>query len=106
MLDIDIFDVLVCQIALIEFLMQRMGRLWRHDRTDENAKLFLRANVIKAPLFITLCPDLLQVEANFSTAYAGNGYMHKNIQVLYRTKNIYRRIHNLFFQIVIEMQIV
>jgi len=83
-LDLD-FDILVSQIAPIEFLMQRMGRLWRHDRTDENSELFTRTNVIKEPFFITLCPELLQVEANFLTAYAGSGYVYKNIRVLYRT---------------------
>jgi CRISPR-associated endonuclease/helicase Cas3 len=84
-LDLD-FDILVSQIAPIEFLMQRMGRLWRHDRTDENSELFTRTNVIKEPFFITLCPELLQVEANFLTAYAGSGYVYKNIRVLYRTQ--------------------
>ena len=84
-LDLD-FDILVSQIAPIEFLMQRMGRLWRHDRTDENSELFIRTNVIKEPFFITLCPELLQVEANFLTAYAGSGYVYKNIRVLYRTQ--------------------
>jgi CRISPR-associated endonuclease/helicase Cas3 len=84
-LDLD-FDILVSQIAPIEFLMQRMGRLWRHDRTDENSELFPRTNMIKEPLFITLCPELLQVEASFLTAYASSGYVYKNIRVLYRTE--------------------
>ena len=84
-LDLD-FDALVSQIAPIEFLMQRMGRLWRHNRSDKYTELSPRSKVIKAPLFITLCPRLAQVEENFSTAYAGSGFVYKNIRVLYRTQ--------------------
>ncbi|NOQ13071.1 MAG: CRISPR-associated helicase/endonuclease Cas3 [Methyloprofundus sp.] len=84
-LDLD-FDVLVSQIAPIEFLMQRMGRLWRHDRLAINTGLAPRAAVIKQPLFITLCPVLKEVEENFETAYAGSGFVYKNIRVLYRTQ--------------------
>jgi len=84
-LDLD-FDVLISQIAPIEFLMQRMGRLWRHDRLASNTKLAFRATVIKQPLFITLCPVLEEVEENFETAYAGSGFVYKNIRVLYRTQ--------------------
>lgn len=82
-LDLD-FDVLVSQIAPIEFLMQRMGRLWRHDRN--NTELTTRSTAIKCPLFITLCPNLQEVEKSFTTAYAGSGFVYKNIRVLYRTQ--------------------
>jgi len=82
-LDLD-FDVLVSQIAPIEFLMQRMGRLWRHQRI--NTELAERAAVIKQPLFITLCPDLAEVEKNFVTAYAESGFVYKNLRVMYRTQ--------------------
>jgi len=82
-LDLD-FDVLISQVAPIEFLMQRMGRLWRHDRL--NTELTCRSTVIKQPLFITLCPPLIEVENNFETAYAGSGFVYKNIRALYRTQ--------------------
>lgn len=82
-LDLD-FDVLVSQIAPIEFLMQRMGRLWRHERVK--TELSPRSECIKQPLFITLCPSLDTVEQNFETVYAGSGFVYKNIRVLYRTQ--------------------
>ncbi len=84
-LDLD-FDVLVSQIAPIEFLMQRMGRLWRHERTDPLSDLALRTDVISRPLFITICPDLEKTAENFETVFSGSGYVYKNIRVLYRTQ--------------------
>jgi len=89
-LDLD-FDVLVSQIAPIEFLMQRMGRLWRHDRSVANKELASRSAVIKQPLFITLSPELKEVEDNFETAYAGSGFVYKNIRVIYRTQKYLER---------------
>jgi len=81
-LDLD-FDVIVSQIAPIELLMQRMGRLWRHDRTKD---LYPRSEAIKAPIFITLCPPIEVVETNYSTTYKGSAYVYKNIRALYRTQ--------------------
>ncbi|MCK5665568.1 MAG: CRISPR-associated helicase Cas3', partial [Thiotrichaceae bacterium] len=93
-LDLD-FDVLISQIAPIEFLMQRMGRLWRHDRLANDTELAFRATVINQPLFITLCPFLKEVEENFQTGYAGSGFVYKNIRVLYRTQK-YLETHTKF----------
>ncbi|PHS69651.1 MAG: CRISPR-associated helicase/endonuclease Cas3 [Cycloclasticus sp.] len=83
-LDLD-FDVLVSQIAPAEFLMQRMGRLWRHDRNLPNSVLAVRSEAIKEPLFITLCPSLEDVEKCLPTSYTPSSYVYQNIRVLYRT---------------------
>ncbi|AZG36909.1 CRISPR-associated helicase/endonuclease Cas3 [Shewanella psychromarinicola] len=80
-LDLD-FDIMVSQIAPIEFLMQRMGRLWRHDRI--NTSLYSRSDRIKHPLFITLLPS--QSVSNWSHHYQGSGYVYRNVRVLYRTE--------------------
>lgn len=92
-LDLD-FDVLVSQMAPIEFLMQRMGRLWRHDRSSELAP---RSNVIKEPLFVTLCPPIDEVEAKLSTIYGGSGYVYKDLRALYRTQKYLVENHELSF---------
>lgn len=85
-LDLD-FDIIVSQVAPIEFLMQRMGRLWRHDRRSGNTgNLAKRSSVIKEPLFITLCPTLEQVASNFSNAYMASGYVYGNLRAMYRTQ--------------------
>jgi len=80
-LDLD-FDIMVSQIAPIEFLMQRMGRLWRHDRI--NSSLCVRSDRIKQPTFITLLPN--QPTGNWNNHYQGSGYVYRNIRVLYRTE--------------------
>lgn len=95
-LDLD-FDVLVSQIAPIEFLMQRMGRLWRHKRTNEQTELALRSKVIDSPLFITLVPSLSQVESDWKNGYSGSGFVYKNIRALYRTQQYLLHIDSLIF---------
>jgi CRISPR-associated endonuclease/helicase Cas3 len=86
-LDLD-FDVLISQVAPIEFLMQRMGRLWRHDRV--NTELSARTNSIPSPLFITLLPDKEITKdttvAQLKQHYQGSGFVYQNTRLLYRTE--------------------
>ena len=97
-LDLD-FDVLISQIAPIEFLMQRMGRLWRHDRI--NTELYPRSNVIKSPLFITLLPSKKITEdttiEQLKQHYQGSGYVYQNTRLLYRTEQYLQTIDQLKF---------
>lgn len=86
-LDLD-FDVIVSQLAPIEYLMQRMGRLWRHERV--NTDLCSRANSVEMPLFVTLLPqNTIQSNESISkvkTHYSGSGFVYQNIRWLYRTE--------------------
>ena len=91
-LDLD-FDIMVSQIAPIEFLMQRMGRLWRHDRI--NTSLHSRSDRIKQPIFITLMPN--QPVNRWSDHYQGSGFVYRNIRVLYRTEQYLKQREILTF---------
>ena len=86
-LDLD-FDVLISQIAPIEYLMQRMGRLWRHER--RGGDLCNRTINVKEPLFITLLPDQ-NITSDMSIDqlkqhYQGSGYVYQDTRLLYRTE--------------------
>lgn len=97
-LDLD-FDIIISQIAPIEYLFQRMGRLWRHDRI--NTELNPRSKAIEQPLFITLVPEQdISPDAEINSIkshYSGSGYVYKNIRWLYRTQNFFRQNANLQF---------
>jgi CRISPR-associated endonuclease/helicase Cas3 len=84
-LDLD-FDIMISQVAPIEFLMQRMGRLWRHDRMD--TLLCPRTTTVKAPVFVTLLPSL--PVQDWKTHYQGSGFVYRNIRSLYRTEQYLR----------------
>ena len=84
-LDLD-FDVMISQIAPVEFIFQRMGRLWRHNRS-ETSDLSPRSKVFDSPTFISLCPQLNNT-ANLLTAYKATAYIYKNITALFRTQKL------------------
>ena len=91
-LDLD-FDIMVSQIAPVEFLMQRMGRLWRHERSGSS--LPDRTSSIDKPVFITLVPD--SSISNWKTHYQGSGFVYPNIRVLYRTQQYLQKQTQLTF---------
>lgn len=97
-LDLD-FDILISQIAPIEYLIQRMGRLWRHDR--KSGTLHARSVVVNSPLFITLLPTS-QISSSFSSRqvqkhYLGSGYVYQNIRLLFRTEQYLSDLQTLVF---------
>ena len=96
-LDLD-FDVLISQIAPVEFLMQRMGRLWRHNRN--NGELASRTTVIKEPLFITLLPSqdiTAPTEYALQQHYKDSGYVYQNTRLLFRTEKYLKQHKQLIF---------
>lgn len=80
-LDLD-FDILVSQIAPMEFLMQRMGRLWRHDR--DGTDLYSRSTRIRKPTFAVLLPN--QAVTNWRNHYQDSGFVYSNVRAIYRTE--------------------
>ncbi len=97
-LDLD-FDIIVSQIAPIEYLMQRMGRLWRHDRL--NSDLVERTSSVTNPLFITVIPDSEITESTSIDSakkhYSGGGFVYSNIRWLYRTEEYLKEKSKLIF---------
>lgn len=97
-LDLD-FDIIISQVAPIEYLMQRMGRLWRHDRV--NSHLYPRTKNVQKPLFITIVPEIgLTADTGITQAkqhYCGSGYVYKNVRWLYRTQQFLNQHTELVF---------
>lgn len=79
-LDID-FDVMVSDLAPIDLLVQRAGRLWRHR--DRNAR---RPTAVREEL-VVLSPDPTEpVDGNWEGALLpGTRFVYRNAGVLWRT---------------------
>jgi CRISPR-associated endonuclease/helicase Cas3 len=65
--------------------MQRMGRLWRHDRT-EGSGLHLRTSNITKPVFITIVPSMKKALGDYKLGYCGTGFVYTNVRHLIRTQ--------------------
>ncbi len=84
-LDIDA-DLLITDLCPVDVLLQRIGRLHRHDRND-------RAAGCEAPACIVLTPDssdlspLLQGGPN-RTGLGPNGYVYEDLRVLEATRRL------------------
>ena len=80
-LDIDA-DLMVTEIAPMDMLLQRIGRLWRHP-TNDNKRPCIH------PKCIILHPSMEDAEKNVMNIFGVNGVVYAPY-VLYRTlKNIY-----------------
>ncbi len=82
-LDID-FDVMVSDIAPIDLLIQRVGRLWRHSRSDGERPegLVPKLHVLSAPADRE--PDATWVSA----ACPGTEFVYADAGVLWRTVRV------------------
>lgn len=69
-LDLDA-DFLITRLCPIDMLLQRMGRLWRHDRPDRAPEAVCRTIILSPPLSRVLeNPDTALVESGTSKVYA------------------------------------
>ena len=81
-LDIDA-DLMITEIAPIDMLLQRIGRLWRHKENNNHRP-------INNPTCIILHPRLEEVQSDVQHAFGVNGVIYSPY-VLYRTL---KTIHN------------
>jgi len=80
-LDLD-FDVMVSDLAPIELLIQRAGRLHRHKRGSRGA-----------PKMYVLCPpETDSPEADwYKSVFPKAAYVYKNTTILWRTKEVLKK---------------
>lgn len=80
-LDLD-FDVMVSDLAPIELLIQRAGRLHRHERGDRGF-----------PKLYVLCPpEADSPEADwYKSMFPKAAYVYKNTTILWRTKEMLKK---------------
>ena len=78
-LDIDA-DVLFTNIAPVDMLLQRMGRLWRHPGLNEYRK-------VKEPVCYIIAPELDSAGEKPETVFGKSGFVYSPY-VLYRTLKV------------------
>lgn len=86
-LDLD-FDVLISDLAPIDLLIQRLGRLWRHERSDA-----ARPAGIECELVVLAPPFEAEPDKNWLNAeLPGTRSVYRNPGVLWRTLRALHRV--------------
>lgn len=85
-LDLD-FDLVVSDLAPVDLLLQRMGRLWRHPTRDPHRP-------IDGPRFLVVSPDPVEAPAAgwIAGALRGTSYVYPDHALLWRSaRSLFRR---------------
>jgi CRISPR-associated endonuclease/helicase Cas3 len=78
-LDID-FDLLISDLAPVDLLLQRAGRLWRHERRDR---------LVASPQFYIISPDpVAEPPANWLHAMPGTCAVYRHPALLWRSARV------------------
>ncbi|MBQ3719362.1 MAG: CRISPR-associated helicase Cas3', partial [Methanomicrobium sp.] len=90
-LDLD-FDFIVSDLAPIDLIIQRAGRLWRHKRD--------RPQGIDYPVMMILAPELSDSPENvgadwYSEMFPGGSYVYAEHGKLWKTESILRTKHKI-----------
>jgi CRISPR-associated endonuclease/helicase Cas3 len=79
-LDLD-FDAMVSDLAPVDLLIQRAGRLWRHARGEDARPSGLACELV----VLSPTPDADPPEGWLGGVFAGTAHVYKDVGVLWRT---------------------